>query len=370
MKKVAIVLNSAWQGYNFRLNLARELKDNNYDVMFLAPEDGEYSNKLKQEFSFININFKASSINPINDLRVCFSLYKVYKDIKPDIVLNFTVKPNIYSAVIARILKIHSINNITGLGTVFIKKTLITQIVKLLYKVSLTCSSFIFFQNSDDRQSFIDANLVSLKKCDILPGSGVDTNKFYPTVRSNNNTFRFLMVARLIRDKGLNEFIEAAKLLKENGIEFWILGESGPANKTAIAQNEITKLSKQGVVDFFERTDDVKSFLDRVDCVVLPSYREGSPRSIMEASSVALPVIVSDVPGCRQVVDNNVTGLYCKVRDSLDLSNKMKVILKMTTNERQKMGQMGRQKMLNQYDESVVLKKYKQKIADIFNQKI
>ena len=178
------------------------------------------------------------------------------------------------------------------------------------------------------------------------------------------------MVARLIRDKGLNEFIEAAKLLKENGIEFWILGERGPINKTAISQDEITRLSKQGVVDFFERTDDVKSFLDRVDCVVLPSYREGSPRSIMEASSVALPVIVSDVPGCRQVVDNNVTGLYCKVRDSLDLSKKMKVILKMTTNERQKMGQMGRQKMLNQYDESLVLEKYKQKIADIFNQQI
>mgnify|MGYP006173188479 CR=1 FL=1 len=370
MKKVAIVLNSAWQGYNFRLNLARELKNNNYDVSFLAAEDGEYSSRLKKEFSFVNIDFNANSINPVNDLKVCFSLYKVYKTIKPDIVLNFTIKPNIYSAVIARMLKIRSINNITGLGTVFIKKTLITQIVKLLYKVSLACSSFIFFQNSDDQQSFIDANLVSFDKCGLLPGSGVDTNKFYPVVRKKNNTFRFLMVARLIKDKGVYEYIEAAKLLKENGIEFWILGERGSANKTAISEDEITKLAKQGVVNFFERTDDVKSFLDRVDCVVLPSYREGSPRSIMEASSVELPVIVSDVPGCRQVVDNNVTGLYCEVRDSQDLSNKMKIILKMTINERQKMGQMGRQKMLDQYDESVVLETYKHKIADIFNQNI
>ena len=148
------------------------------------------------------------------------------------------------------------------------------------------------------------------------------------------------------------------------------MGESHSANRTALSKDEITKLSKQGVITYFDRTDDVKSFLDRVDCVVLPSYREGSPRSIMEASAVALPVIVSDVPGCRQVVDNGITGLYCKVRDGRDLAKKMEIMIKMPENERKKMGQMGRQKMLNLYDESVVLEKYKQKIADIFNQKI
>mgnify|MGYP000005748382 FL=1 len=370
MKKIAIVLNSAWQGYNFRLNLARELKNNNYDVSFLALEDEKYSSKLKKEFNFVNIDFNAKSINPFNDLKVCFSLYKVFKTIKPDIVLNFTIKPNIYSSIISKILKIPSINNITGLGTVFIKKSLITQVVKLLYKVSLYCSDFIFFQNSDDQQLFVDLNLLSLKKSAILPGSGVDTKKFSPQSRKNWSTFRFLMVARLIKDKGVYEFIEAAKLLKDDTIEFWILGERGVVNKTAIGRDEITNLSNQKVVNFFDKTDDVKSFLDRVDCVVLPSYREGCPRCIMEASSVELPVIVSDVPGCRQVVDNNVTGLYCKVRDSQDLLIKMKSILKMTTNERKRMGQRGRKKMEEEYDESIVIESYKQKITEIFNQNI
>jgi len=231
----------------------------------------------------------------------------------------------------------------------------------------LFCASKVFFQNKDDLDLFIEKNLVSRDKCSILPGSGVDTNKFCPAVSKKRNIFRFLMVARLLRDKGIYEYVEAAKLLKDQGVEFWVLGESYSANKTALSKDEITKLSKQGVITYFDRTDDVKSFLDRVDCVVLPSYREGSPRSIMEASAVALPVIVSDVPGCRQVVDNGITGLFCKVKDGSDLAKKMEVIIKMPENERQKMGQMGRQKILDQYDELIVLEYYTQTIADLFN---
>ena len=370
MIKIAIVLNSAWHGYNFRLNLARELKTSDYEVVFIAPDDGEYSVKLKKEFSFVGVDFKADSINPINDLRLCASLFRIYKEIKPDIVLNFTIKPNIYSAIVARILKIYSINNITGLGTLFIKKTIITLVAKLLYKLSLACASFTFFQNINDQQFFISTKLVSIRKCEVIPGSGIDTNKFSPVTNKNHHTFRFLMVARLIKDKGVYEYIEAAKSLKNQNTEFWILGESATANKTALTIQEISKFSKEGFVTFFERSDDVKSFLDKVDCVVLPSYREGSPRSIMEASSAELPVIVSDVPGSSQVVDDNITGLYCKVRDSKDLIDKLKVIIKMTNKERQNMGKMGRKKMINQYEEKIVLESYKHKIINIFNQKI
>lgn len=370
MKKVAIILNSAWQGYNFRLNLARELKNLNYDVYFFTVEDGDYSERLKNEFSFYQVDFNAKSINPIEDLRVCFKLFKTLKKIKPDVVLNFTIKPNIYGAIVSRLLKIPSINNITGLGTVFIKKSLITRLVKLLYRVSISCSSFTFFQNADDQQFFLEKNLVTTNKSYILPGSGVDTKKFAPQGKKNWSTFRFLMVARLIRDKGIYEFIEAAKLMKDDTVEFWILGERGVLNKTAIGSDEITNLSKQKVVNLYDKTDDVKSFLDNVDCVVLPSYREGSPRSIMEASSVELPVIVSDVPGCRQVVDDNITGLYCKVRDSQDLMSKMKIMMKMSINDRKKMGQMGRKKMVKNYDESIVIENYKQKIIEIFAKNI
>jgi len=367
MKKVAIVLNSSWAGYNFRLNLARYLSSIGYKVIILAPSDDHYCHFIKKEFDFVDIKLHAAGVNPIQDIKLLFSLFWLYRQIRPDVVLNFTIKPNIYSALVAKLLGIHSINNVSGLGTVFINKNFLTQIVKILYRVSLSCTTKVFFQNKDDLDLFLDKNLVSRDKCAILPGSGVDSSKFFPTVGKQHDTFRFLMVARLIRDKGIYEYVEAAKLLKNKGIEFWVLGESCPANKTALLKDEISKLSNQGAITFFDRTDDVKSFLDRVDCVVLPSYREGSPRSIMEASATALPVIVSDVPGCRQVVDNGVTGLYCKVRDSGDLTKKMEVIIKMTEKERQKMGQMGRQKMLDQYDESIVLEQYTQTIADLFS---
>ena len=190
MKKVAVVINSAWQGYNFRLNLARALKINNYNVNFIAPNDDKYSNKLKKEFSFTNVDFQADGLNPINDLRVCFSLFKAFKKIKPDIVLNFTIKPNIYSAIVAKSLGIHSINNITGMGTAFvIKQTVITVIVKLLYKVSILFASHVFFQNSDDKRYFVNSNLVSVDKCSIIPGSGVDTKKFIPEDFQNDEVF-------------------------------------------------------------------------------------------------------------------------------------------------------------------------------------
>ena len=367
MKKIAIVLNSAWQAYNFRLNLANYLKHAGYKVIIIAPNDEHYSHFIKEEFDFVNLKLQADGVNPIQDIKLLFSLFSLYKRLKPDVVLNFTIKPNIYSAIAARILGIHTINNVTGLGTVFIKKNFLTQIVKMLYRLSLFCTSKVFFQNKDDFDLFIEKNLVSRDKCSILPGSGVDINKFCPAVSKQRNIFRFLMVARVLRDKGIYEYIEAAKLLKNQGIEFWVLGESDSANKTSLSKDEITKLSQHGVITYFDRTDDVKSFLDRVDCVVLPSYREGSPRSIMEASAVALPVIVSDVPGSRQVVDNGITGLFCKVKDGDDLAKKMEIMIKMPENERQKMGQMGRQKMLNQYDELIVLKHYTQTIADLFN---
>jgi len=367
MKKIAIVLNSSWQAYNFRLNLAQYLTRVGYKVIIFAPKDGHYCHYIEKKFDFVDIKLQPNGMNPFQDIKLFFSLFFHYRKIKPDVVLNFTIKPNIYSAIAAKFLDIKSINNVTGLGTVFIKKNFITKIVQKLYRISLSCTNKVFFQNKDDLDLFLKQNFVSNDKCSLIPGSGVDTSKFCPTVVKKNDTFRFLMVARLIKDKGIFEYVEAAKTLQNKSIEFWVLGESQPANNTALSKDEITKLSNQGAIIFFDRTDDVKSFLDKVDCVVLPSYREGSPRSIMEASATALPVIVTDVPGCRQVVDDGVTGLYCKVRDSKDLKNKMENIITMTVREREKMGQRGRKKMLEQFDELIVLEQYTKTIANLLN---
>ena len=361
MSTIAIVLNSAWQGYNFRRNLARALIDNGYKVIFVAPEDKEYSCMLRQEFEFDCVNFKPDKINPIDDLKACFSLYRLFKKNKINIVLNFTIKPNIYSAIVARIMGIYSINNITGLGTLFIKTSQITIVAKLLYKIALACSTHIFFQNREDRNLFIRKNLVSFDKVSILPGSGVDTKEFLPSETENSDIFRFVLVARMIQDKGIYEYIDAAKILTKKyaeRVEFNLLGELGAMNRTAIPEKTILELHNNGVLNYLGKTDNVQKQLVKFDCVVLPSYREGCPRSLMEASSMAIPVIATNVVGCNQVVDDGVTGFLCKVKDSSDLALKMESMLNTPRNDRKKMGTLGRKKMMEEFDESIIINRY------------
>lgn len=370
MKKIAIVINSAWAAYNFRFNLAKSLKNNGYKVIIIAPNDKPHYHFIKEEFDFISIDLDADGINPFQDIKLFLSLCRLYKKIKPDVVLNFTIKLNIYSAIAAKFNGVYSVNNVTGLGSAFIREDLLTKIIKRLYKLSFWCASRVFFQNNDDFELFIKNNLVAKTKCNVLPGSGVDTKKFTKNYSKDRKKFRFLMVSRLLRDKGIYEFIDAAEILKNENVEFWVLGDSDAANSSALSKEEVTKLSNLGIVSFFERTDDVKTFLGRVDCVVLPSYREGSPRSIMEASASELPVIVSNVPGCRNVVDNNITGLYCKVKDSYDLAKKMKIMLRMSKSDREKMGERGRNKMLNNFDEAIVLDKYNNVIVDLLKKNL
>lgn len=358
VKKIIIIKNSSWAVYNFRFNLASYLKKMGYRIIIIAPEDNNYSELLKKDFEFIDIKLNSESTNPFSDIKFFMSILLIYIKIKPDLVLNFTIKPNIYSAIAASFLKIPSINNLTGLGTSFIKKNYLFRVVKILYRISLHSASHVFFQNHDDFNLFLENKIVSGSKCSLVPGSGVDINKFKPTSMREHNKFRFLMVSRILKDKGVIEYIDAAKTLNDKNAEFWLLGESSSDNQSAISKKDISILCSNGVIKYFDRTDDVKSFLDVVDCVVLPSYREGSPRSIMEASASGLPVIVSDVPGCRNVVDNYKTGLYCKVKDSFDLALKMKKLLNMSDSERKKMGEMGRLKMINSFNESIVLNSY------------
>ncbi len=361
MKKVAIVINSAWQGYNFRLNLARALKINNYKVVFIAPDDKKYSKKIKQEFHFIHIPFNAKGINPFQDLKVCFLLHEIYKKNRFDIVLNFTIKPNIYSAIVARLLKIKSINNITGLGTLFIEKSFLTTIVMFLYKISLRFSSHVFFQNSEDKDYFVSKGLIIKNKCSVIPGSGVDTTKFLPINKEDkSDIFKFLLVARVIRDKGIFEYIDAAYSLKKKykNIEFGLLGELDSINRTSIPEGKILELTNNGVINYKGMTDNVSEQLANSNCIVLPSYREGCPRSLMEASSMALPIVATDVVGSNQVIEDGITGLLCNVRDSYDLALKMEKIFNMTKKDRNCMGKFGRKKMIKEFDESIVIEQY------------
>ena len=367
MGRVGILLNSAWHGYNFRLNLARHICQAGYEVVFLLPKDGHYSNKIEKDFQVLHLDMKANKSNLISDLRLLLDLYKNLKVIKPDIILGFTVKPNIYGAIVAKVLKIPFIANITGLGSVFINRTLTTVLVKILYRVSLSSVEHVFFQNKIDYNFFMSKHLIGEQVGSILPGSGVDTKKFSPQERSDKNHFRFLLVARVIREKGVIEYFKAAEKIKRKhkSVEFLLLGEIPLGNKRAIPINEVLEWEKRGIINYLGITDDTSKYIADVDCVVLPSYREGCPRSILEASSMGKPVIVSNVVGCNQVVENNITGIFCKERSSDDLFRKMEQMLNLSDKDRERMGVSGRNKMIEEFDEVLVIDRYLEKISQV-----
>lgn len=366
-KKIIICLNTSWNIHNFRLNLARSLKKAGYDVILVAPYD-KYSEILKQEFEYHDIYMNNKGTNPKEDLKTLIEFYKLYKKIKPDVVLNYTIKPNIYGNIACSLLGIKTINNISGLGTVFIKESLITKVVKWLYKYSLGKSSKVFFQNNDDKELFIINKLVQQDKSDLLPGSGIDTNKFIPLeYKKSDNIFRFLLIARMLWDKGINEYIEAIKIIKQKyeNVEFQLLGSLDVVNKTAISKEQIESWVEEGLVTYLGVTDDVKEYIKKSDCIVLPSYREGTPRTLLESASMEKPIITTNTPGCKEVVEDNINGFLCEVKNTQDLAHKMGKILNLSVIQRETMGKTGRKKMIKEFDESIVINKYLKTIKEI-----
>lgn len=370
MKKIAIVINSSEYAYKMRLNLAKSIKEKGYSVIFIAPYDKKYSELIKQEFEFMHLEIDAKGINPIKDLKTIFQLYNIFKELKPNVLLNFTIKPNIYSALVGGVLDIKSLNNITGLGTIFIKKSFITNIAKMLYKFAFKSNHKVFFQNNEDLNLFLENKLIKINKTELIPGSGVDLNKFIPKDKIDNKKFVFLMIARILKDKGIYEYIEASKIIKEKycDVEFQLLGACDSKNNTAISKIEIDNWIKKGLINYLGTTDDVPFYISSSDCVVLPSYREGVSRSLLEAAAMERPLIATNVPGCKEVVDDNKNGFLCKVKDSKDLVDKMEKMLSLSENERIDMGKEGRNKIIREFDEKFVINKYIQNIQEILSE--
>lgn len=282
-------------------------------------------------------------------------------------VLHYTVKPNVYGTIAATLLDLPVINNVCGLGTVFLKKNLVSAIAILLYKISFRFPKKVFFQNADDLSLFVGRNLVSRASVDLIPGSGIDLQKFQPFAFKRNEAFTFLLISRLISDKGIFEYIEAVNKLKLLGMDarFQILGAKDPKHQRGIEEKVINQWIADGTIEYLGTTDDVRHFIEKADCIVLPSYREGAPRSLLEASSSAKPIVATDVPGCHHVVTDQVNGLLCKIKDSDDLAEKMRAMATMSDKCLEELGKNGRKKMEREYNESVVIEKYLEALTSL-----
>ncbi len=358
--KVAIVLNTSWNIHNFRMNFVKALLDEGHEVHTIAPVDDYTAFLTAAGCKHHNVYMDSRGANLIKDTALIAELGSIYYRIKPDVILHYTIKPNVYGTLAAALLGIPVINNVCGLGTVFLKEGIVSTIAKKLYKISFRFPKKVFFQNPEDMKLFIDSKLIASDKVELLPGSGIDVSQFNPVPFKGNKVFTFLLVSRLILDKGIMEFVEAIRILKKQGVEakFQLLGAKDPQHKRGIQLDVIEGWIKEGVIEYLGKTDDVRPYVNSADCVVLPSYREGSPRSLMEAACLAKPIVTTNVAGCRQVVEHGVNGLLCELQNAEDLAAKMKMMMDLPVSERQIMGLNGRQKMETEFSDVIVLKKY------------
>jgi glycosyltransferase involved in cell wall biosynthesis len=367
--KVFIVLNTAWNIYNFRSGLIRALVENGYEVVAVAPHD-EYAQRLV-EFGcrFLPLSMDNRGTHPGRDLLLLWRFYWLLRQERPNVLLGYTVKPNVYGSLAAHALGIPVVNNIAGLGAVFIKDTWLTCLVRALYRLALLRSHKVFFQNVDDQQLFVKHKLVKSELADLLPGSGINLKHFeyIPLVRSESKT-KFLLIARMLWDKGVGEYVQAARRLKQrySNVEFCLLGFVDVENPTSISRAQLDEWVASGFVNYLGKTDDVRPFIVESDCVVLPSsYREGTPRSLLEAAAIGRLIVTTDAIGCREVVDHEINGFLCKPRDSIDLEKQMEKVILLSYEARSEMGQLGREKVEREFDEQIVIQKYLDLIKEL-----
>lgn len=358
--RIAVVLNTSWNIYNFRMSLVRTLLTQGHEVHTIAPKD-EYTSALREE-GCIHHDTKMDSrgANPIKDAALIAELFFIYRRIRPDIILHYTIKPNVYGTLAAAMLRIPVINNVCGLGTVFLKNNLVSAIAILLYRISFRFAHKVFFQNPEDMKLFVSKKMVRPEAVDLVPGSGIDLGRFQFVPFKRNEAFTFLLISRLITDKGVHDFVEAVKTLRKTGLNarYQILGAMDPEHKRGIQTHEVREWIESETIEYLGTTKDVRSFIQGADCIVLPSYREGTPRTLLEAASSGKPIIATDVPGCNHVVVHNYNGFLCRMKDSLDLASKMRDLAECADEKLEEFGRNGRQKMEAEYDENFVINKY------------
>lgn len=359
---IALVANTLWSVYNFRKGLINSFIQDGYKVTVIGPID-DHAQKLKElGCDVVNVNIASQGRNPIVDILLVKQLKKIYDLIAPDFIFHYTIKPNIYGSIAAGLSGKKSIAITTGLGFVFNKSSFFSSMISQLYSFAFKFAKEVWFLNEDDQSIFLEKNIVPEYKSYVLDGEGVNTNFFVPNdIIFPTTEIKFLLVARMLWDKGVGIYVDAARQLKTQYPEakFQLLGACDVENPSAIPREVIELWHKEGVIEYLGVTTDVRKFVSEADCVVLPSYyREGIPRTLMEAASMAKPLVTTDNVGCRNVVIDGVTGFLCQVKSVNSLADAMRNVLQLTPEARKTMGRKGRDYMLRRFDEKIIISEY------------
>jgi glycosyltransferase involved in cell wall biosynthesis len=358
---ITFISNYAWTLKNFRLGLAEDIRRRGVEVEMIAEPDGHEAHIRTKGFKFHAWNLSRYGTNALKELSSIFALYGVLRKHRPIFSFNYTVKGVIYGGIVSRILGIPHAAVLTGLGYVFMRETWVAKISRRLYKLVLTWPEVVWFLNVDDRNEFVTRGLVDVSRTAVLPGEGIDLEHFSAVELADaDGNITFLLIARLLWDKGIGEFVEAASDLRKRypNTRFQLLGESASSNPTAIPSSIVESWVDARIVEYLGVTDDVRPYISKAHCVVLPSYREGIPRSLLEGAAMGRPIVTSTAIGCREMVVEGETGYLCKVGDPSSLQDAMSKIINLSAEDMKLMGQRSRDYVAERFDAEIITKKY------------
>jgi len=366
MKKVLILVNHDVVIYNFRKELVERLLKDGSQVYISSPYGDRIDDLVAMGCHYIETSISRHGTNIIEDLKLLYHYKKIIKDVRPDVVLTYTIKPNIYGGMACESLKVPYIANITGLGTAVENKGIMQKITIILYKIAFKKINCVFFQNTENRQFFIDNN-VAVDKHRLIPGSGVNLNQHcFEEYPKNDGIIRFLFVGRIMKAKGIEELKDAATIIKKiyPNVIFDIIGfcEDDYLERAA-------ELEKFGVLNFHGVKDNIHEYIKKYNAVVLPSYHEGMANVLLESAATGCPVLASNIAGCKETFDEGISGFGFKAKNSRDLTDVLIKFINLPYEKKKSMGIAGRRKMENEFDRSIVINAYADEINNIINLK-
>ena len=365
--KIAFVSNTSWSVYNFRLGIIKRLLALGLEVIIIAPND-DYSQKLKDlGCHFFPLSLDNYSTNPLKDIRTTFQLWNLYRQLKPDYIFHYTIKPNFYGTIAAFLNGIPSIAITTGLGHLFFSNPIVTFITTNLYRLTGKLTKEIWFLNESDRITFIEKELVAPEKTFLLPSEGVNIEHFSPQPRRTfSNKTIFLYAGRMLKNKGVALLEKASNILQQRGyeIEVQLLGDISRYIPNGITPEQLNRWQIEGHIRYLGITADVRPFIANADCIVFPSYYgEGISRILLESASMEKAIISTDHVGCREVVEDGKNGFLIPIKNVVALVKAMEQFLSLNATDRKAMGKFGREKVKREFEEEKIISIYLEKIA-------
>ncbi len=365
-KTVAVLSNDHVWTYNLRREILEALINVGYRVVLILPYGERVDDLINMGCEFVNItSLERHGLNPFKELKLLCEYMSVLKKIHPDVVLSYTIKPNIYGGMVCRKLRLPFIANVTGLGTTLQGQGLKPRLMTFLYKLGLKHAKTVFFQNKENAEFMIQRHLVK-NNYDLLPGSGVNLQQHpaeaYP---DEADELIFVTIGRVMKDKGTHEILAAAKAIKKQypEVRFKLIGAHDGDCAEAVSLAE-----QKGLIEYLGPQKNVHEFIKNSHAIIHASYHEGMANVLLESAAAARPVIATDISGCRETFDEAVSGIGCKVRDADDLIRAIKQFIELSHTEKEMMGKAGRKKMEQEFDRKIVVKKYLAEIEKIIGE--